>query len=189
VQSASAPAFIEAIAPRVRKLRVGNGMDDGVQIGPLIHRDGFLKVLRHVEDALDAGAERLVGDDPRSPAHEWGAFFPPTVLSGVTPDMSISREETFGPVVPIGTFGSEDEAIALANGTPFGLAAYVFTRDDDRAQRVAAALRFGHVGINTGAGPTPEAPFGGMKQSGFGREGGDEGILEFCETQTTARAS
>src|SRR5262249_23763768 len=126
------------------------------------------------------------GHDPASAAEDFGAFYPPTVLTGVTPDMSIAREETFGPVVPIGVFDTEEQAVELANGTPYRLAAYVFTRDCARAERVIAGLQFGHVGWNTGQGPTPEAPFGGMKQSGFGREGGLEGLLEFCEVQTVA---
>ena len=102
--------------------------------------------------------------------------------------MLVCTEETFGPVVAIGTFDRDDDVLELANGTPFGLAAYVYTRDSGRIERVVSRLKFGHVGVNTGTGPAPEAPFGGMKQSGFGREGGIEGLLEFCEPQTVAYA-
>jgi succinate-semialdehyde dehydrogenase/glutarate-semialdehyde dehydrogenase len=178
--------FIEAVVERVRKLRVGNGLDPTTDIGPLINRAAFDKVAAHVADAISHGANRLAGDDPAPPRQDWGAFYPPTVLTNIRPEMRICREETFGPVLPIATFDNEDTVVDEANGTPYGLAAYIFTRDAGRADRVVPQMRFGHVGLNTGSGPTPEAPFGGMKQSGFGREGGFEGLLEFCETQTVA---
>jgi succinate-semialdehyde dehydrogenase/glutarate-semialdehyde dehydrogenase len=181
-------SFTQAVAERVRRLRVGDGLAPDTDVGPLIDRAGFDKVAEHVRDALRRGARRIVGDDPPRPEHDWGAFYPPTVLLGVTPEMLVCREETFGPVVAIGTFDDERQVIELANSTDYGLAAYVFTRDAERADRVIAQLRFGHVGLNTGTGPTSEAPFGGMKQSGFGREGGVEGLLEFCETQVVASA-
>jgi succinate-semialdehyde dehydrogenase/glutarate-semialdehyde dehydrogenase len=184
VQRNVAGPFIEAIAGRVQRLRVGNGMDPDTDIGPLINRDGFEKVDQHVKDALRRGAKRVVGTDRPAPTHEWGAFYSPTVLTDTTADMLVSRDETFGPVVAIGLFDTEVQAVELANGTPYGLAAYMFTRDTARGQRMAAQLRFGHMGLNTGTGPAPEAPFGGMKESGFGREGGLEGLLEFCEAQT-----
>lgn len=183
-----ADAFAELVAERVRKLKVGTGMDESNDIGPLINRAGFDKVARHVSEAIAAGARRIVGDEPKTPPGDYGCFFPPTVLTHVTPDMLISREETFGPVIPIITFSTIDEGISLANGTPAGLAAYLFTGDAKQAEAIIARLHFGHVGLNTAAGPTPEAPFGGMKQSGFGREGGLEGLLEFCEVQTVVRA-
>jgi len=179
--------FVEAVRERASKLKVGNGMDPDTDIGPLINRAGFDKVSRHVNDALSQGAERVLGTDPPAPPGEWGCFYPPTILTNVTPQMLPFREETFGPVIAVATFESEDDAIAQANGTPYGLASYLFTRDPERAQRVRTALCFGHVGINTGAGPTPEAPFGGMKESGYGREGGLDGLFEFCETQTSPR--
>ena len=116
-------------------------------------------------------------------------FYPPMVLGNVTSDMLLTREETFGPIVTISTFEDEAEVIELANGTPYGLAVYVFTNDAARAERVIPQLRFGHVGLNTCSGSAPEAPFGGMKQSGYGREGGLEGLLAFCETQTVASAT
>lgn len=177
-------AFVEAISQRVASLRVGNGLDPQTDIGPLINRAAFEKVARHVGDALERGAVRQVGDDRPPPTADHGAFYSPTVLTNANSQMMLSREETFGPVVAIETFDTEEQAIALANGTPYGLAAYLFTRDTARADRMIRRLSFGHVGLNTGTGPTPEAPFGGMKQSGFGREGGVEGLLEFTELQT-----
>jgi len=188
VHQAVAAPFVEMLAERVSALRVGNGMEPGTEIGPLINRAGFEKVSRHVTDALNRGAKRVVGKEPVCPQNDWGYFFPPTVLTGMNPSMQAFQEETFGPVVSIATFYTEEEVLALANDTPYGLAAYLFTQDEQRALRCAERLRFGHVGLNTGTGPTPEAPFGGMKQSGFGREGGTEGLFEFCEPQTVAKA-
>ena len=179
-------AFLERLVPKVKALKVGNGMDAGVDIGPLVNRDGFDKVAQHVADALAKGAQRLAGDDPPRPEQDWGAFYPPTVLTGVTCDMLVCREETFGPVVAVAAFGDEAEVIAAGNDTEYGLAAYVFSGDIARGERVASQLRFGHVGVNTGSGPAAHAPFGGMKQSGIGREGGVDGLLEYCETQTIA---
>lgn len=186
VHRSIARPFVDAVVARVRALRVGNGLDPSTDIGPLINRDAFDKVAAHVGDALARGATRLVGEDPPRPAADWGAFYPPTVLVGITPDMRVCREETFGPVVAIAEFDDEEEVIAEANRTCYGLAAYVFTRDAGRCDRILPQLQFGHIGLNTGTGPTPEAPFGGMKQSGFGREGGLEGLLEFCDTQVVA---
>lgn len=179
-------SFTDAVVGRVDALRAGNGLEAGSDMGPLINRRGFEKVSRQVRDALDRGAKRLVGDDPAWPGQDWGAFFPPTVLTGITPEMEICREETFGPVVAIAEFRDEESVISLANSTAYGLAAYVFTGDDECADRVISRLRFGHVGLNTGTGPTPEAPFGGVKLSGYGREGGREGLLEYCESQVVA---
>ncbi|MBM3880554.1 MAG: aldehyde dehydrogenase family protein [Verrucomicrobia bacterium] len=180
--------FVRLVADRVRRLRVGNGLDPATDIGPLIHRAAFDKVAALVADALARGARRMVGYDPPRPATRWGAFYPPTVLADVVPEMRLWQEEIFGPVVALGRFEDEAEATAMANGTVHGLAAYLFTQDQDRAQRMMARLEFGHVGLNTGSGPTPEVPFGGMKQSGFGREGGLEGLLEYCETQAVVDA-
>jgi succinate-semialdehyde dehydrogenase/glutarate-semialdehyde dehydrogenase len=184
VQRGAEKAFTDAISQRVARLKVGNGLEADTDIGPLINREGFLKVQEHVSDAIKHGAMRIVGDDRPTPTQQWGAFYTPTVLTGATSQMLLSRNETFGPVVAIQSFDTDAQAIELANGTIYGLAAYLFTRDQARAQRLVAQLHFGHVGLNTGTGPTPEAPFGGMKQSGFGREGGIEGLLEFCEPQT-----
>lgn len=178
--------FGEKLAERVSKMTVGDGIAGDVDLGPLINKAGFDKVKRHLEDALSKGASLIAGKQP-SDLGEGHLFFPPTVVSGVTPDMCCSREETFGPLVPMASFGSEEEVIEAGNDTEFGLASYVFTADAERAQRAAAGLRFGHVGWNTGTGPTPEAPFGGMKASGTGREGGLEGLFEFVEAQTIPR--
>lgn len=181
-----ADSFAKLVTQRVAKLRVGDGMDVDTDIGPLIDRAGFDKVAQHVQDALSHGAQRLIGNDPAKPDHAWGNFYPPTVLMNVNQEMLVCQEETFGPVVAISAFDSEEQTIEEGNRTQYGLAAYVFTRDPERAKRVVRKLSFGHVGVNTGTGPTPEAPFGGMKQSGFGREGGLEGLFEFCETQVVA---
>jgi len=188
VQESVAPAFTALVAERVSKLRVGDGLDPASDLGPLIDGAQYEKVAAHVRDALQRGARRIVGSDPAPLVHDWGAFFPPTVLTGVTRDMLVCREETFGPVIAIATFASEAEAVATANETCYGLAAYAFSQDAARLNRLAAQLQFGHIGFNTGAGPTPEAPFGGFKRSGFGREGGLAGLLEFCESQVVARA-
>lgn len=179
-------AFLRAASERISKLRVGNGMDPSVDVGPLINGVAFEKVDRHVQDALHGGAKRLAGGQVSRPKDDWGAFYSPTLLSNTNASMLLAREETFGPIVAVQTFETEEEAISLANGTPYGLAAYLFTTDLRRATALIERLQFGHVGLNTGTGPTPEAPFGGMKQSGFGREGGIEGLMEFCELQTVA---
>ena len=179
-----ADAFTREMAERVSKLKVGDGLSTETDIGPLINRAAFDKVDRHVRDALERGARRVVGGDRKRPEGDWGAFYTPTVLTGTTGEMLVSKDETFGPVVAIATFDSDEQAVELANSTPYGLAAYLFTRDQARGEKLTAQLRFGHVGVNSGTGPTPQAPFGGMKQSGFGREGGVEGMMEFCETQT-----
>lgn len=179
-----AAEFADKVAARCEKMTVGNGMDEGVDMGPLIDKNGFNKTREHVQDALDKGANLVAGKLMDPPKENWGCFHPPTVLRGVTQEMMCAQEETFGPLVPILEFSTEEEAIARGNDTEFGLASYVFSKDIARAERVAAALRFGHCGINTGTGPTPEAPFGGMKESGWGREGGAEGLFDFVEPQT-----
>ncbi|KEF30894.1 Succinate-semialdehyde dehydrogenase [NADP+] [Marinobacter nitratireducens] len=180
-----AEAFGEKLAERVNRMTVGDGMKEGVDIGPLVNKQGFDKVKRHLEDALGKGATLVAGKQPAELGD--GLFFPPTVVLGVNREMCCYQEETFGPLVPMALFSSEEEVIAAGNDTEFGLASYVFTADPERAQRVAGGLRFGHVGWNTGTGPTPEAPFGGMKASGIGREGGLEGLFEFVEAQTVPR--
>jgi succinate-semialdehyde dehydrogenase/glutarate-semialdehyde dehydrogenase len=187
VQKSIADLFAAKLAARVSALKVGNGMEEGITMGPLIDRKAYDKVKRHVDDAIARGARRLAGVAPIEPKSNVGNFFPPTVLRGVTAEMECVNDETFGPVAPIIEFELEEEVIAAANRTEYGLAAYVFTGDDDRAARVIPRLSFGHVGYNTGSGPTAEAPFGGMKHSGFGREGGLEGLHDFIETQTVPR--
>ncbi len=187
VQRSVVDTFSAKLADRVNSLKVGNGMDEDVEMGPLIDRNAFDKVLRHVEDALSHGAQRVAGVQPKIPGENQGCFFPPTVLRGVTPAMECVNDETFGPLAPVIEFDTEREVIEAANRTEYGLAAYVFTADDQRADRVISRLMFGHVGHNTGSGPTAEAPFGGMKHSGFGREGGLEGLHDFVEPQTVPR--
>ncbi len=186
VEAPVAAKFEALVCERVAALKMGNGMEDGVDIGPLINRAAWEKVERHVREAEQAGARRAFGAAATPPENEWGCYYPPVVLGGVRDAMAVFREETFGPVVAIATFNYKGEVVGRANGTPHGLAAYLFNADAEKARWVAAHLQFGHVGINTGTGPTPEAPFGGMKQSGLGREGGLEGLFEFTETQTVA---
>jgi len=179
-------AFGQKLAERVNRMTVGDGLTNDVDLGPLINKAGYDKVHRHLADALQNGATLVAGKQPSELGGK-DLFFPPTVISGVNRDMACYREETFGPLVPMAPFSSDDEVIEAANDTEFGLASYLFTADEKRAQRVAACLRFGHCGWNTGTGPTPEAPFGGMKASGIGREGGIEGLFEFVEAQTVPR--
>ncbi len=170
--------FAEQFAHAVRALRVGDPMNDATQVGPLVDRQGLDKVASHVDDALSKGATALVGGQRRD-----GLYFDPTVLVDVKAGMRILEEETFGPVAPIVGFTDEAEAIAAANATPYGLAAYLWTRDIGRAFRVAEALDFGIVGINDGLPATPHAPFGGVKSSGIGREGGRWGLEEYLDVK------
>lgn len=175
-----AEAFTERVVGRVARLKVGEGFEPDVDVGPLIDERAREKVRRHVADAREKGARLLYGGDaPSRP----GFFVTPTVLAGVTPSMLVMREETFGPVIAVATFRSEEEAVSLANDTPYGLAAYFFTRDVSRAWRVAEALDYGIVGLNDGGPSTAQAPFGGLKESGMGREGGMEGAEAFLETK------
>ena len=170
--------FAEKLTAAVKKLKPAPGLEAGATQGPLIDDRAVEKVEQHVLDALAKGARVLVGGH----RHQLGGrFFEPTVLTGVTPAMILAREETFGPVAPLFRFRTEDEAIALANDTEFGLAAYFYGRDIGRIWRVAEALEYGIVGINTGLISTEVAPFGGMKESGLGREGSRYGIEEFLE--------
>jgi succinate-semialdehyde dehydrogenase / glutarate-semialdehyde dehydrogenase len=183
VHASLADAFAERLAERMGELRSGRGSEDGTEVGPLIDDDQRGKVRELVDDALEKGARRLTGGQvPDGP----GYFYPPTVLSGVTDDARMLREEIFGPVAPIATFESEDEAIRAANRTAYGLVAYVYTRDLDRAIRVIERLETGMVGLNQGIVSNAAAPFGGVKQSGFGREGGVEGIDEYLSVKYAA---
>lgn len=188
VQAGIAEEFADKLAERVAALRVGDGMEETTDIGPLINQAGFDKVRRHVTDALEKGGKLRAGTHPSELPDSGSLFYPPTLVTGIIPDMACCHEETFGPFIPMTTFDTEDQALNLANDTDYGLASYLFTGDKERAQRMIAALRFGHVGWNTGTGPTPEAPFGGFKLSGIGREGGIEGLFEFVEPQTVPRA-
>lgn len=181
VQREAMPAFSALMAERVARLVAGPGSTPGHDIGPMIDLSARAKVDRLVTDALSSGATVLARGTVRGDA---ARFYPPTVLGGITAAMACTREEIFGPVVALQEFRDEEEAITLANDTEYGLAAYLFTSNQDRLTRIPARLHFGHLGWNTGQGPTPEAPFGGMVQSGMGREGGLEGILEFVELQT-----
>jgi succinate-semialdehyde dehydrogenase / glutarate-semialdehyde dehydrogenase len=170
--------FLQRLTKAVTALRVGAGTEADVNVGPLIDDQALAKVERHVADAVAGGAEVLTGGD----RHERGlTFFSPTVLSGVTADMAMSCEETFGPVAGVGRFATEAEAVAAANDTPYGLCAYFYSRDIGRTWRVSEALEYGIVGINTGLISTEVAPFGGMKESGIGREGSKYGIEEWLE--------
>jgi len=182
VHASVAKAFTEAFVPVVAALKVGNGVDAGVQIGPLIDQAGVNKVEAHVRDATSHGAHVRVGGH-RPAERDHGYFFEPTVLTDVRDDMLVMREETFGPVAPIATFDSEDEVMERANRGPFGLAAYFYTRDLSRAWRVSERLEYGIVGINDPLPSTAQAPFGGYKESGLGREGGSEGMEAFLETK------
>ena len=178
VQAGVYEAFSRKLAAEVGALKVGHGREDGVAIGPLINSDGLAKVEEHVSDAVAKGAKVVTGGKPHALG---GTFYEPTVLTGVTADMKVSREETFGPVAPLFRFEDEADVVAQANDTPFGLAAYFYARDIGRVWRVAEALEFGMVGINEGVMSSELAPFGGVKQSGLGREGSHHGIEEFVE--------
>ena len=170
--------FVGRFAERVARLVVADGFTDGVNVGPLIDRPALEKVQRHVGDALDSGADLLLGGE----LHERGGqFFAPSVLTGVTDTMAMSNEETFGPVAGITRFATEEEAIRKANDTPYGLASYFLSRSMARIWRVSEALEYGILGINTGMISTEVAPFGGMKESGIGREGSKYGIDEWLE--------
>jgi succinate-semialdehyde dehydrogenase/glutarate-semialdehyde dehydrogenase len=178
VQDKVYDAFAGRLADRVAKFKVGNGMEPGVGIGPLIDDAAVKKVEEHVSDALAKGAKVAMGGKRHALG---GRFFEPTILTDVTPAMKVTKEETFGPVAPLVRFKTDEEAIRLANDTEFGLAAYFYARDLGRVWRVAEALESGIVGINTGLISTAEAPFGGVKESGLGREGSKYGIDEFLE--------
>jgi succinate-semialdehyde dehydrogenase / glutarate-semialdehyde dehydrogenase len=178
-----AEEFAEKLAARMGALTVGRGQDDGVDVGPLIEEKAVETVSQLVTDAVHDGARLLVGGAvPDGP----GFFYPPTVLVDVPAESAINAEEVFGPVAPITTFRTEDEAVQRANDTEYGLASYVYTRDLARTIRMAERLDYGMVGINTGLISNPAAPFGGVKASGFGREGGFEGIEEYLETTYVA---
>ena len=178
VQEGVYDEFASKLAEAVKKMKVGNGMEEGVAQGPLIDQAAVEKVEEHIADAVSKGAEIVVGGK----RHELGqTFFQPTILTGVTQEMAVAREETFGPVAPLFKFKDEDEVVTMANDTEFGLAAYFYARDLGRVWRVAESVDYGIVGINTGIISTEVAPFGGVKESGIGREGSKYGIDDFLE--------
>jgi succinate-semialdehyde dehydrogenase/glutarate-semialdehyde dehydrogenase len=183
VAGSLADSFAEKLAERMSKLKLGRGTEEGVDIGPLIDADQRQKVQDLVDDAAGKGAKVVVGGSAREGQ---GYFYEPTVLADIPDDAKLLKEEIFGPVAPVKSFDSDEEAIAAANDTEYGLVAYVYTRDVKRALRVCEALEYGMVGLNQGMVSNPAAPFGGIKQSGFGREGGYEGIEEYLETKYVA---
>jgi succinate-semialdehyde dehydrogenase/glutarate-semialdehyde dehydrogenase len=184
VHRGSVAPFVETLSERVGKMRAGSGFEDGITIGPLVNEVAVAKVENQVADATSHGAEVVCGGRRLTEGGlDGGYFYAPTVLDRVTPEMLIYREETFGPVAPVIAFDDEDEALAMANDTDYGLAAYVYTRDVARAMRMFEGLDFGIIGINDINPTSAAAPFGGMKDSGLGREGGQDGIAEYLETK------
>jgi succinate-semialdehyde dehydrogenase/glutarate-semialdehyde dehydrogenase len=172
--------FVEKLSKKVAAMKIGDGTEQGVVQGPLINMEAVDKVEKHIADAVKGGAKIVTGGKRHALG---GTFFEPTVLAGVTQQMAVAREETFGPVAPLFRFRSEEELAAAANATEYGLAAYFYSRDVGRIWRVAEALEFGIVGINIGIISTEVAPFGGMKESGIGREGSKYGMEEFLEVK------
>lgn len=181
VHKTIAAEFAEKLVKKVQALTVGPGLDKSVTQGPLINNSAVLKVEEHVKDAVQHGAEIRIGG---ARALDKGFYFQPTVLTGVDSTMLVAREETFGPLAPIFTFESEAEAIELANNTEFGLAGYFFSQNVSRVLRVAKRLQTGMIGVNTGKISAPEAPFGGIKESGYGREGSLYGMDEYQVIKT-----
>ncbi|MFN0194158.1 MAG: NAD-dependent succinate-semialdehyde dehydrogenase [Aestuariivirga sp.] len=176
VQDGVYDKFAEKLAEAVKKLKVGDGTEAGVTTGPLINKAAVAKVQEHIDDAVKKGAKVMIGGKPMG-----GNFFEPTLIRDVTSAMAVAREETFGPVAPLFRFKTEEEAIEMANDTEFGLACYFYARDIGRVWRVAEGLEYGMVGINEGIISTAEAPFGGVKESGLGREGSHHGVEEYLE--------
>ncbi|MFY9239355.1 MAG: NAD-dependent succinate-semialdehyde dehydrogenase [Roseovarius sp.] len=179
VQAGVYDTFAAKLTEAVKKLKIGDGMEEGVTLGPLINADAITKVQEHVADAKAKGAQVIMGGG--DPVQGEGFFLPPTILTGVTQDMMVSQDETFGPLAPLFKFEDEDDVIAMANDTIFGLASYFYAKDLSRVYKVAEALEYGIVGVNTGIISTELAPFGGVKQSGLGREGSHHGMEDFLE--------
>ena len=179
VQAGVYDTFAEKLKQAVSKLKIGNGMDDGVALGPLINSDAIDKVQEHVADARAKGGTVVLGGG--EPMQGEGYFLPPTIITGCTQDMQVATDETFGPMAPLFKFDNEDDVIAMANDTIFGLASYFYAKDLSRVYKVAEALEYGIVGVNTGIISTEVAPFGGVKQSGLGREGSHHGIEDYLE--------
>ncbi len=178
VQAGVYDEFAEKLKKRVSEMKVGDGFEDGVDLGPLINGDASEKVKEHIEDATSKGATIILGSAEEKMD---GNFLAPTIMTGVTQDMAVSKEETFGPLAPLFKFDNEDEVIEMANDTIFGLASYFYAKDLSRVYKVAEALEYGIVGVNTGIISTEVAPFGGVKQSGLGREGSHHGIEDYLE--------
>ncbi|MBN2794854.1 MAG: NAD-dependent succinate-semialdehyde dehydrogenase [Clostridia bacterium] len=174
--------YLRKLTEAVLKLKIGDGFEDQVKLGPIINHKGFEKIMDHIEDAKAKGGNIVVGGR-RIDSNPSSYFIEPTIIDRVTEEMKMLQEETFGPVIPIITFKSDEEAINIANNTPYGLAAYFFTESVSRGFRVSEKLDYGIVGFNTGSPSTAQAPFGGFKESGLGREGGHFGIEEFLETK------
>ncbi|MEM8836348.1 MAG: NAD-dependent succinate-semialdehyde dehydrogenase [Planctomycetota bacterium] len=182
-QRGIADEFVSRFADAVRELKVGDGLKEGVQIGPLINDEAMEKVAAHLDDARSKGGEVVAGGERVAIDGLADRFYAPTVVRGMTDEMLCAREETFGPVAPVAVFDSEEEAVRRANDSEYGLAAYFFTRDASRLMRVAEALEYGIVGANDGGPSTAQAPFGGVKHSGFGREGGRYAMDEYTEVK------
>ena len=180
VQSGIHDAFVEKLIAASNALKVGNGLEEGVQQGPLIDDKAVAKVEEHIADAVGKGGKVVAGGRRHKLG---GTFFEPTVITGVTPAMAVARDETFGPLSPVFRFDTEEEAVEMANDTEFGLASYFYTRDLGRAFRVAEGLKYGMVGINEGLITTEVAPFGGVKESGMGREGSKYGIEDYLDVK------
>jgi len=183
VQRSILDEFTARFSEEVSKLKVGNGFDDTVDIGPIINEKGFIKIKGHIEDALQKGASVSVGLEYIVDNEKGCYFVKPTVLTNVTRDMEIMQEETFGPVAPVIVFDTIEEAVEIANDTPNGLAAYFFTNDYKKGTYLSENLDYGKVGWNDGAPSGAHTPFGSMKESGLGREGGSEGIEPYLETK------
>ncbi len=178
VQAGVYDAFAAKLAEAVNKLKVGDGLAEGTTTGPLINAEAVEKVKEHLEDVTSHGGKVIAGGKEHALG---GTFFEPTIVTGVTQDMKVSKDETFGPLAPLFKFETEDEVIEMANDTIFGLASYFYAKDLSRVYKVAEALEYGMVGINTGLISTELAPFGGVKQSGLGREGSHHGMEDYLE--------
>jgi succinate-semialdehyde dehydrogenase/glutarate-semialdehyde dehydrogenase len=179
VQAGVYDAFAEKLKDAVSKMKIGDGMEEGTMLGPLINADAIEKVQEHVADAESKGGKVILGGG--QPMQGEGYFLPPTIVTGCTQEMQVAQDETFGPMAPLFKFETEDDVIEMANDTIFGLASYFYAKDLSRVYKVAEALEYGIVGVNTGIISTEVAPFGGVKQSGLGREGSHHGIEDYLE--------